>query len=125
VTLPDLDPALESVTLHTACGSPDTAVQTAAYHALWHYLYRVAAAMTRTQPDGDALAQDCAQRALLRIHQQFQRCEEPKAFRVWRGASSATWSSTSCAAANGCSRCRKATRTPSTQTIWKAAFLAG
>jgi len=79
----NLDPALESVALHTACGSPDTAVQTAAYRTLWHYLYRVAAAMTRTQPDGDALAQDCAQRALLRIHQQFQRCEEPKAFRVW------------------------------------------
>jgi len=83
VTLPDLDPALESVTLHTACGSPDTAVQTAAYHALWHYLYRVAAAMTRSQPDGEALAQDCAQRALLRVHQQYDRCDEPKAFRVW------------------------------------------
>jgi RNA polymerase sigma factor (sigma-70 family) len=29
------------------------------------------------------LAQDCAQRALIRIHQQRRRCEEPKAFRTW------------------------------------------
>lgn len=79
----NLDPALESVALHTACGSPDTAVQTAGYHTLWHYLYRVAAAMTHSQPDGDALAQDYAQRALLRVHQQYARCDEPKAFRVW------------------------------------------
>lgn len=79
----NLDPALESTALHAACGSPDTAVQTAAYHTLWHYLYRVAVAMTHSQPDGDALAQDCAQRALLRVHQQYDRCNEPQAFRVW------------------------------------------
>lgn len=82
-TTPDFNPALESTALHAACGSPDTAVQTAAYHILWRYLYRVAAAMTHSQPDGDALAQDCAQRALLRVHQQYDRCDEPKAFRVW------------------------------------------
>lgn len=73
----------DSADLYDACGSPETAVQAEAYHELWQYLYRVALHVARSQPDQEALAQDCAQRALLRIHQQRETCEEPKAFRSW------------------------------------------
>ncbi|MBE2222619.1 MAG: sigma-70 family RNA polymerase sigma factor [Anaerolineae bacterium] len=74
---------LDSADLFVACGSRETAVQAAAYRELWHYLYRVALHVASQQPDQEALAQDCAQRALLRIHQQRETCEEPKAFRSW------------------------------------------
>lgn len=73
----------DSETLFTACGSSDTAVQAAAYQSLWTYLYRVAGHVADRQPDRDALAQDCAQQALIRIHQQRHTCAEPKAFRSW------------------------------------------
>ena len=73
----------DSADLFAACGSQETAVQTAAYQELWQYLYRIAFHVASRQPDQDALAQDCAQRALLRIHQQRETCEEPKAFRSW------------------------------------------
>jgi RNA polymerase sigma factor (sigma-70 family) len=72
-----------SNSLYNICGSADPAEQAAGYRELWGYLYRVAAFMTRSQPDGDALAQDCAQRALLRVHEQYHRCAEPAAFRAW------------------------------------------
>jgi RNA polymerase sigma factor (sigma-70 family) len=75
--------ARDSQALHAACGSSNADEQADAYRELWRYLYRVAAYMTRAQPDGDALAQDCAQRALLRVHQQYERCKEPAAFRIW------------------------------------------
>lgn len=74
---------VDSADLFNACGSADTAVQAAAYRELWTYLYRVAWHMTSRQPDQEALAQDCAQRALVRIHQQRLRCQEPKAFHAW------------------------------------------
>ncbi len=77
------DTFADSAALYAACNHADGNEQAAAYRVLWRYLYQVAAFMTRAQPDGDALAQDCAQRALLRIHQHFDRCEEPKAFRAW------------------------------------------
>ncbi len=73
----------DSADLYAACGSPETAVQAAAYHELWQYLYRIALHVANQQPDQEALAQDCAQRALLRIHQQRHTCAEPKAFRSW------------------------------------------
>lgn len=72
-----------SVDLYEACGSQDTAVQTEAYETLWLYLYRIAYNITYKQPDAAALAQDCAQKALIRIHQQRDRCEEPTAFKGW------------------------------------------
>lgn len=74
---------VDSAALYTACGSSDATEQAEAYLSLWRYLYRVALFMSRSQPDGDALAQDCAQRALLRIHQQQQNCQEPRAFHAW------------------------------------------
>ncbi len=73
----------DSAELFAACGSAETAVQSAAYNELWQYLYRVALHVASTQADQEALAQDCAQRALIRIHQKRETCEEPQAFRSW------------------------------------------
>ncbi|MFO7683580.1 MAG: sigma-70 family RNA polymerase sigma factor [Chloroflexota bacterium] len=73
----------DSADLFYACGSPETAVQAAAYRELWQVLYHAALHVASQQPDQDALAQDCAQRALVRIHHQRQTCAEPKAFRTW------------------------------------------
>jgi RNA polymerase sigma factor (sigma-70 family) len=73
----------DSAALYEACGSSEPPQQAAAYHVLWRYLYRVASYMTRGQPDGEALAQDCAQRALVRVHQQYRSCREPAAFHGW------------------------------------------
>ncbi len=73
----------DSAELFSACGSADTAVQAAAYRQLWQYLYRVAFHVARAQADQEALAQDCAQQALIRIHRKRETCDEPKAFRSW------------------------------------------
>lgn len=73
----------ESADLYAACQSDDVAVQTEAYNSLWTYLYRVALHIVRDQPDPDALAQSCAQNALLKIHRRLDDCREPAAFRSW------------------------------------------
>lgn len=74
---------MESEALYWACGSQDTAVQEGAYRQLWEYLFRVAYQLALRQADGAALAQDCAQQALVRIHEQRHNCAEPKAFHGW------------------------------------------
>lgn len=75
--------SFDSAELYEACGSDDPAVQAEAYRALWPYLYRVAYQVVYRQPEAADLAQDCAQVALIRVHEQRQRCREPKAFRSW------------------------------------------
>jgi RNA polymerase sigma factor (sigma-70 family) len=37
----------------------------------------------RDQDDAEALAQDCAQDALVQVHTRLADCREPKAFRSW------------------------------------------
>ena len=78
-----LSTQFESSALYAACVSEDTAVKSKAYRTLWAYLYQIAYSLVLNQPDADALAQDCAQRALMRVHDKFDTCEEPRAFRVW------------------------------------------
>jgi RNA polymerase sigma factor (sigma-70 family) len=78
-----LDRYSDSATLYQACLSLDSQVQTAAYMALWQYLYRVVLHLVGDQPDGESLAQDCAQMALIRIHGRLGECREPAAFRAW------------------------------------------
>jgi RNA polymerase sigma factor (sigma-70 family) len=73
----------DSETLYSACRSDDPARQSAAYEALWRYLYRVALQVVGKQPDAGALAEDCAQKALLRVHTRIAECREPAAFRAW------------------------------------------
>lgn len=74
-----LDPFSDSATLYYACQNPDSQVQSAAYTALWQYLYKVVLYLVRDEH----LAQDCAQMALIRIHGRLNECREPAAFRVW------------------------------------------
>jgi RNA polymerase sigma factor (sigma-70 family) len=74
-----LDQFSDSVTLYQACHNPDSQVQTAAYTALWQYLYKVVLYLVRDEH----LAQDCAQVALIRIHGRLDECREPAAFRAW------------------------------------------
>ncbi|RIK33559.1 MAG: hypothetical protein DCC55_34710 [Chloroflexi bacterium] len=80
---PTLKTPPESAVLYHACRSGDTNVQQAAYETLWGYLLPVVFFLVREQPDADDLAQDCAQQALVRIHQRLAECHEPVAFRTW------------------------------------------
>jgi len=73
MTLPD------SPTLYAACRNEDPD----AYRALWDYLRRTALQVVYDQPDAEALAQECAQRALLRVHARLEEVHEPAAFRTW------------------------------------------
>jgi RNA polymerase sigma factor (sigma-70 family) len=73
----------DSAELYTACRGADPLVQAAAYETLWGYLYRVALQVVHDQPEAEALAQDCAQGALIRVHERLVECREPAAFRAW------------------------------------------
>lgn len=54
-----------------------------AFETLWRYLYRIAYSMLHTRADGEALAADCAQLALVKIHRNINQCRSPEAFRSW------------------------------------------
>ncbi len=73
----------DSVELYAACRSADPLLQAAAYEELWGYLYRVAFQVVRGQPEAEMLDQDCAQSALIRVHERSTQCREPAAFRAW------------------------------------------
>jgi len=73
----------ESVTLYRACRSADVTEQRRAYQEVWRYLYGITFQIMRDQADGADLAQDCAQQALVRVHQLIIECREPAAFRTW------------------------------------------
>ena len=72
-----------STKLYTACNSIDPKQQAEGYEALWQYLYPVALKVVYDQPDPEALAQDCAQDALIRIHQRIHECNGPETFIGW------------------------------------------
>ena len=73
----------DSRELYKLCGSDDSAEKTFGYESLWPYLYTIAQNVVRDQPNADELAQDCAQKALIRIHEKLDECREPAAFRTW------------------------------------------
>ncbi len=73
----------DSVNLYTDCRSNNKERQHAAYQTLWHYLFRVALNVVYDQPDGEAFAQDCAQKGLIRVHEHIDECREPVAFKSW------------------------------------------
>src|SRR3712207_3262544 len=73
----------DSATLYAGCCSSDAGVQERAYTALYAYLYRVARYMLRSYPEADALAQDCCQIAVIRVHTRLSECREPAAFLTW------------------------------------------
>jgi RNA polymerase sigma factor (sigma-70 family) len=75
--------AFDSAELYAACCSTTPSVQAAAYTTLWAYLYQIALQVVYDQPEAEALAQDCAQIALVRVHERLEECKEPAAFRTW------------------------------------------
>ena len=77
------DEEFDSLTLYNMCNSSDIEQQERAYRVLWQYLYRVAFQMVYDHPERESLAQDTAQKALIRIHEKLDECKEPKAFRTW------------------------------------------
>jgi RNA polymerase sigma factor (sigma-70 family) len=74
---------MDGETWYRACQEPDLPTQTAAFTTLFVYLSRVALHIVYDQPGAETLAQDCAQTALIRIHQRLAECREPAAFRTW------------------------------------------
>lgn len=74
---------IESKELYAACRSDNMEKQAAGYQALWDYLYRVTYTVLRDQPSPDALAQEIAQKAIIKIHQQIETCRSAAAFRSW------------------------------------------
>lgn len=73
----------DSTTWYNACQDTDHQARADAYTALFAYLSRVALHIVIDQPEAEALAQDCAQTAVIRIHQRLHECREPAAFRTW------------------------------------------
>lgn len=73
----------DSAVLYAACRGEDRALQTAAYQTLWSYLLKIALYMMRDKRDAEDLAADCAQIALVRIHDRLEECNNPAAFRSW------------------------------------------
>ncbi|MFZ0543946.1 MAG: RNA polymerase sigma factor [Candidatus Promineifilaceae bacterium] len=73
----------DSVAWYADCQSADSQAQASAYEALFVYLSRAALHIVRDQPEPEALAQDCAQTALIRIHERLEECRHPAAFRTW------------------------------------------
>ena len=78
-----MDKHIDNVELYAACQSNDSQLKQAAYEILWNYLYQIAFYMVQDQPEIEALAQDCAQLALIRVHERLAECREPRAFRAW------------------------------------------
>jgi RNA polymerase sigma factor (sigma-70 family) len=76
-------PFSNSTELCAACRCADPLIQAAAYETLWRYLYRTALHLVHDQPEAEMLAQDCAQNALIRVHEHLAECREPAAFRSW------------------------------------------
>lgn len=69
--------------LYAACRREGSDGQADAYRQLFRELYRVAYGMLRARPDGEALAADCAQAALIKVHRSLEQCREPAMFRAW------------------------------------------
>ena len=75
----------DSLTLYAACQQDGSDAQADAFNLLGTYLLRIARAMLRSRPEGDALAQDCTQLALIKIHRSLDQCRTPIRFREWCG----------------------------------------
>jgi RNA polymerase sigma factor (sigma-70 family) len=75
--------AMGSAELYAACRRQGSAAQLDAFEQLAAHLYRVAHAMLRDRNDGQDLAADCVQLALIKVHQHLDQCREPEAFQGW------------------------------------------
>jgi RNA polymerase sigma factor (sigma-70 family) len=78
-----MDQSTDSRALYAACRDDGSPAQIDAYKLLWEQLYRVAYGMLHARPEAEALAADCAQTALVKIHRNLDQCHDPAAFRSW------------------------------------------
>ncbi len=69
--------------LYTACAAEGSDAQRAAFTTLWAQLYRIAYAMVHSYPDPEALAADCTQIALIKVHRSLAQCDNPERFTSW------------------------------------------
>lgn len=72
-----------ATSLYRDCQSADQSIQSSAYRTLWRLLYQSAWQLVHNQADASDLAEDCAQQALIRIHQRLHECNQPAAFFSW------------------------------------------
>ena len=72
---------IDSQTLYAACQQDESPAQVDAFKILWAHLYRIAWRMLGDRPDQNAIAADCAQNALIKIHRNLAQCHNPAAFR--------------------------------------------
>lgn len=70
---------MDSTTLYHACQQQNPT----AYSDLFDYLFRVCYQIVHDQPNAADIAQDCAQRTLIRVHKRLDECREPAAFIGW------------------------------------------
>jgi RNA polymerase sigma factor (sigma-70 family) len=80
---PSMSISTNSQGLYDACASDGSDAQIDAFETLWTDLYRIAFIMLRDRPGSEALAADCAQAALIKIHRNLAQCRNPSAFREW------------------------------------------
>ena len=73
----------DSETLYRACVQDGSDAQIDAFTTLWGQVYRITYGMLHSYPDGAALAADCAQTALIKIHRNLAQCNDPQTFRAW------------------------------------------
>jgi RNA polymerase sigma factor (sigma-70 family) len=78
-----MDEQTDNLTLYAACYQDGSDAQADAFTVLGSHIYTIARAMLQRRPDGEALAQDCAQLALIKIHRNLGQCHFPGAFREW------------------------------------------
>lgn len=69
--------------IFAACAAEGSPAQREAFTALWAQLYRIAYAMLHAYPDPEAIAADCTQIALIKVHRSLTQCESPERFRSW------------------------------------------
>lgn len=74
---------VENEQLYSACRAEGSLEQVDAFERLWSICYRAVYAMIHAQPDADALASDCAQTALIKIHRNLDQCQQPTRFTSW------------------------------------------
>jgi RNA polymerase sigma factor (sigma-70 family) len=78
-----MDTQRDDERLYAACGADGSPEQAAAFQQIWPALYRAAYAMLARHPDAEAIAADCAQTALIKIHRNLASCHSPERFRAW------------------------------------------
>lgn len=74
---------IDNAQLYAACRQDNSPEQAQAFNILWNYLYRITYTMVYNRVDPEALATECTQQALIKIHRNLEQCHSPEQFRSW------------------------------------------